>query len=72
MSRFQNDQREKRKKQLKARGYHKVGEQHNGCLYVHLSEDNTLYRRVVTMIGKVLKYKPRTATDREIQMYGLT
>lgn len=72
MSKFQNEQREKRKKQLKARGYHKVGEQHNGCLFVSLESDNTLYRRVVTMIGKVLKYKPRKATTREIQQYGLT
>lgn len=69
--RFHNELRQKAIKKVKKRGYHPVGEQHNGLLFVHLDGDR-LHRQVVTMTGDIKTYMPREATHREKQLYRLT
>lgn len=72
MSKFTRHLRRKAKKKVKKMGFSEVGEQHNGCLFVHLTPDDYLKRKVVTMTGQIKSYKDRKATERELQQYGLT
>lgn len=70
--RFTRHLRRKAKDKVKGMGFSKVGEQHNGCLFVSLTSDDFLKRKVVTMTGGIISYKARKATPREVQQYSLT
>lgn len=69
---FNNSFYEEARKKVIGEGLRFAHTQHNGDLFVRLSSDNTLFRKVIDLNGAIRTYKPREATGREIQLYALT